>query len=76
MAKASIECSKEARCPEKSIERNNIRYNATTLWVDKQTRLELEEYKSVYKHRNFDQTIRRLMANTIELRRLKKEGGT
>jgi hypothetical protein len=73
MVKPSIENSKSARWQNNSIEKNNIRYNATTLWVDKETRLHLEEYKRVYRHRNFDQTIKRLMANTIELRRLKKE---
>jgi len=74
MSEPSIECGKSASSLGKIYRKNNVRYNATTLWVDKQTRLELEEFKRSYKYRNFDQTIKRLMANTVELRQLKKEG--
>jgi hypothetical protein len=51
------------------------RRGKTTLWVDKETRLRLEEVKRTYKLRSLDAAIRRLMANTEELRELKKKIG-
>ena len=50
------------------------RTNETHIRVGKTTRLELDDFKSDYRLDSLDATIKRLMANTHELRKLKKEG--
>lgn len=49
------------------------RSNETHIRVDKATRFDLEEYRDRYRLTSMDATLRRLMQNTEELRRIRKE---